>query len=97
MHFGLISLVRAALLYGALCIVTSATAQTPAPSAADAPGYVPMPFGVDVPHIALLLPVDSSTFRRHAEALRDGFIAASRVPHSPPKAAEAFLGRCGQQ
>lgn len=65
---------RAALLYGALATLTSAThvkAQTP-------PG--PTPLGVDAPHIALLLPVDSSTFRRHAEALRDGFLAASQFP-----------------
>ncbi len=34
---------------------------------------------VDAPHIALLLPVDSSVFRRHAEALRDGFLAASKT------------------
>ena len=42
-----------------------------------------MPFGVDAPHIALLLPVDSSTFRRHGEALRDGFLAASKIPDAP--------------
>ena len=41
------------------------------------------PLGVDAPHIALLLPVDSSTFRRHAEALRDGFLAASQLPDPP--------------
>ena len=63
---------RTTLLYGALCIVTSAPAQTPTAG--------PMPLGVDMPHIALLLPVDSSTFRRHAEALRDGFFAASKIP-----------------
>ena len=75
---------RAALaaLYGALCIVTSAVAQTAAE--APSPSHTPMPFGVDVPHIALLLPIDSSTFRRHAEALRDGFLAASQIP-DPPK------------
>ena len=38
---------------------------------------------VDAPHIALLLPVDSSTFRRHAEALRDGFLAASKAEDKP--------------
>ena len=36
------------------------------------------PFGVDAPHIALMLPVDSSLYRRHAEALRDGFLAAAQ-------------------
>jgi outer membrane PBP1 activator LpoA protein len=60
-----------ALLYGALSPLTSARAQGGSP------------LGVDVPHIALMLPVDSSTFRRHGEALRDGFIAASRVPDPP--------------
>lgn len=60
-----------ALLYGAAAALTSAHAQTAAG---------PTPFGVDVPHIALLLPIDSSTFRRHGEALRDGFLAASKVP-----------------
>lgn len=64
----------AALLYGALGIVASARAQQGAPT----------PLGVDIPHIALLLPVDSSTFRRHAEALRDGFMAAAQIP-DPPK------------
>jgi outer membrane PBP1 activator LpoA protein len=39
---------------------------------------------VDAPHIALLLPIDSSTFRRHAEALRDGFIAASKTEGQQP-------------
>ena len=68
---GLMSRMRAALLYGALCTVTSASAQTSAQ---------PTPLGADIPHIALLLPVDSSTFGRHAEALRAGFMAASQFP-----------------
>jgi outer membrane PBP1 activator LpoA protein len=60
-----------ALLYGGLCVIASAPlfAQSSLPSVA----------AVDAPHIALLLPVDSSTFRRHAEALRDGFLAASKT------------------
>lgn len=70
-HFGFKALLQSALLYGALCLVTRAAAQ---------PSGSPTPLGVDAPHIALLLPVDSSTFRRHAEALRDGFIAASQLP-----------------
>lgn len=65
------SRIGAALLYGALCAVTSAAAQT---------STAPTPPGVDIPHIALLLPVDSSTFARHAEALREGFMAASQFP-----------------
>lgn len=62
---------RAALLYGALCVLASALANNPA--------RAQMPFGVDAPHIALLLPVDSSVYRHHAEALRDGFLAASKA------------------
>ena len=65
----------AALLYGALLLIASARAQTPTQGAT--------PAGVDLPHIALLLPVDSSTFQRHGEALRDGFLAASKVPDPP--------------
>ena len=56
----------AALLYGGPWPLASAQSSIPGVAA------------VDAPHIALLLPVDSSLFRRHAEALRDGFIAASK-------------------
>ncbi len=59
-----------ALLYGGLCAIAS----LPAHTQSTVPGVA----AVDAPHIALLLPVDSSTFRRHAEALRDGFLAASK-------------------
>ena len=61
----------AALLYGGLCAIASA----PLLAQATVPGVA----AVDAPHIALLLPVDSSMFRRHAEALRDGFLAASKT------------------
>jgi outer membrane PBP1 activator LpoA protein len=61
----------AALLYGGLWPIAS----TPARAQSTVPGVA----AVDAPHIALLLPVDSSTFRRHAEALRDGFVAASKA------------------
>ncbi len=66
---GLLRLTRALLLvlYGGLCAIASAQSTVPGVAA------------VDAPHIALLLPVDSSTFRRHAEALRDGFLAASKA------------------
>ncbi len=60
-----------ALLYGGLWLIAS----NPARAQSTVPG-VP---AVDAPHVALLLPVDSSTFRRHAEALRDGFLAASKA------------------
>ncbi len=54
------------LLYGGLCAIASAQSSIPGVAA------------VDAPHIALLLPIESSVFRRHAEALRDGFVAASK-------------------
>ena len=65
----------AALLYGGLWAIASplATAQSTVPGVA----------AVDAPHIALLLPVDSSTFRLHAEAVRDGFLAASKATRNP--------------
>lgn len=37
------------------------------------------PLGVEVPHLALLLPLDSTAFGRHAEAVRNGFLAAASV------------------
>ena len=80
-RFHWVNLLRATLLYGALGVVTSVSAQAPLP-AVTSPA-TPTPLGVDAPHIALLLPVDSSTFRRHAEALRDGFLAASKIPDPP--------------
>jgi outer membrane PBP1 activator LpoA protein len=60
-----------ALLYGGLWAIAS----LPTHAQSSVPGVA----AVDVPHIALLLPVDSNTFRRHAEALRDGLLAASKV------------------
>ena len=71
MRVRVLLLTVAALLYGGLWPIAS----MPARAQSTVPG-VP---SVDAPHIALLLPVDSSTFRRHAEALRDGFLAASRA------------------
>ena len=41
----------------------------------DAPSAKPD----ETPHIALLLPLASSTFGRHAEAVRSGFLAAAKV------------------
>jgi outer membrane PBP1 activator LpoA protein len=64
-------LIWAVLLYGGLRAIASVSAL----SQSTVPGVA----AVDVPHIALLLPVDSNTFRRHAEALRDGFLAASKT------------------
>ena len=42
----------------------------------------PDPYGV--PHIALLLPLNSATFGRPAEAVRNGFLAAAGVQGSEP-------------
>lgn len=39
---------------------------------------------LDVPHIALLLPLNSGTFGRHAEAVKNGFLAAARVQGRTP-------------
>jgi len=37
-----------------------------------------------VAHIALLLPLESPSFARHAEAVRNGFLAAAKVQRSAP-------------
>ena len=58
------------LLYGA----GSALASDAAPAAANT---------AQVPHIALLLPVNSKIFARHATAVRDGFQAAAGVEERP--------------
>jgi outer membrane PBP1 activator LpoA protein len=60
------------VLYGAPAALASEAAATPA--AAPAP----------VAHVALLLPTRSAVFARHAGALRDGFLAASRARDKPP-------------
>ena len=33
----------------------------------------------ETPHIALLLPLSSTAFKRHAEAVQSGFLAAAKV------------------
>lgn len=38
----------------------------------------------EAPHIALLLPLNSGTFARHAEAVRNGFLAAAKVQGRVP-------------
>lgn len=55
------------------------TPQTP-PVVEAAPG----PGLQGVPHIALLLPLNSATFARPAAAVRDGFLAAAKVQGSEP-------------
>ena len=39
----------------------------------------PAPAADETPHIALLLPLDSKVFGRHAEAVKNGFLAAAKV------------------
>lgn len=61
----------------------------PAPSATpprQAP-YVelpPPPAGVVTSHIALLLPLDSPAFAKHAEAVKNGFFAAAQIKGGTP-------------
>lgn len=59
--------VFACLLYGASAALASDAAIRPSGTA------------IQEPHIALLLPLDSKIFGRHAAALRDGFRAAARA------------------
>ncbi|HSQ05636.1 MAG TPA: penicillin-binding protein activator, partial [Burkholderiales bacterium] len=65
-----------ALLYGGLLSGASAaeTADSPEPETRLAPE----------PHIALLLPLGSGAFVRHAQAVRDGFVAAAKAQGSTP-------------
>lgn len=63
------ALASAFLLYGA----TAALASEAVPQAGAVAATTP------VPHIALLLPVNSKIFGRHAAALREGFLAAEKA------------------
>ena len=69
--------------------------EAPVPLAPDARGAAPpgsAPTGdtapaqgePKVPHIALLLPLESPSFSKHAEAVRNGFLAAAKVQKSAP-------------
>jgi len=51
----------------------------PVPPRPDSPERPPLSAAEKTPHVALLLPLGSQAFRRHAEAVRDGFQAAARV------------------
>ena len=87
-------LLAAAVLYGgASALASEAAVSSPAsaPPALTAPvplspvpsarGEKPSPAAAadGVPHIALLLPLASKSFGKHAEAVRDGFLAAARA------------------
>jgi uncharacterized protein len=58
---------------------------SPQPAARQRPQLeLPPPGGVVAPHVALLLPLDSGVFGRHAEAVRNGFLAASQTRGRTP-------------
>ena len=67
-----IALIFSCLLYGAGTALASEAAAPPAAATTT-----------QVPHIALLLPLDSKVFARHANAVRDGFRAAAGVEERP--------------
>jgi len=50
----------------------------------------PPPAGVVIPHVALLLPLESAAFARHAEAVRNGFLSAAKVQGSMPLPVRAY-------
>ncbi len=63
---------------GAPTVLPGAAPIPPEPSAAPrAPELKPAPDAT--PHVALLLPLESKAFVRHAEAVRDGFLAAAKI------------------
>ena len=51
----------------------------PVPPPPAASGQPVIPAGEKASHLALLLPLESRVFRRHAEAVRNGFQAAAKV------------------
>jgi outer membrane PBP1 activator LpoA protein len=70
-------LALAPVLYGAPAALASEAAAKPA-AAAEKPATV-----APTPHIALLLPIRSKIFARHARALREGFMAAAKSQSQP--------------
>jgi hypothetical protein len=70
-------LALAPVLYGAPAALASEAAAIPA-IAAEKPATV-----APTPHIALLLPIRSKIFARHARALREGFMAAAKSQSQP--------------
>jgi outer membrane PBP1 activator LpoA protein len=46
---------------------------------AEKPRPSPAPAADAPPHLALLLPLESKAFARHAEAVKDGFLAAAKI------------------
>jgi outer membrane PBP1 activator LpoA protein len=77
-----------ALLYGGAPAMASdvvapapdgGVTEQPAPPVTADPQPAMAPVPPPVPHIALLLPVSSSMFAQHAEAVKGGFLAAAKV------------------
>jgi len=90
-HRWLVVPLAAAILYGgASALASEAAVSRPAPPPAlKAPS--PLPPGpvvpaaeTEIPHIALLLPLNSGAFGRHAEAVKNGFLNAARVQGGAP-------------
>lgn len=93
LHRWLVVLLAATVLYGGTpALASEPVATSPAPSPAlqapatlapdSAPAREPAlqpAEAAETPHIALLLPLASTAFSRHAEAVRSGFLAAAKV------------------
>src|SRR3972149_1791082 len=72
-NIGAALVLLSALLYGALIAFATGVARDAAAAARE-------------PHVALILPLASHTFSRHADAVRQGFVAAARAAakNAPP-------------
>ena len=72
-RLGVTRVVLSALLYGALIAFATVDARNAGAAARE-------------PHVALILPLASHTFSRHADAVRQGFVAAARAAarNAPP-------------
>ena len=79
-HRWLLVSVVAAILYGRAPALASETPQIPSAPASAQAGATQ----AEAPHIALLLPLSSSAFGRHADAVRNGFFGAAKVQGGTP-------------
>lgn len=76
--------IAAARITATLCTCLLALYGAAAALASDAMPQGAVAATTQVPHIALLLPVNSKIFGRHATALRDGFQAAAKIQGKTP-------------
>ncbi len=91
-HCWLVVPLAAAILYGgtpALASEAATSSRAPPPPALRAPspllpGSATPDAEFENPHIALLLPLNSDAFGRHAEAVKNGFLAAAKVQGRAP-------------